>query len=551
MSKLIHYSGPAGSYILPSGYTRLTYIQSTGTAAIDTGMTFSATTMREFEVMWIDDPASGWIYGANSGNLEVLLGNTKDYLGGGYIANPTWQQNVRYTIGISTITGNMYCRVNQKIPQRTSTGSANGKKEYLFGVIAASSSNTVDSYKKWRLYNYKIWDNGVLVKDYVPVQKTDGIIGVLNLVDNSFSTCAGLIAGPECPQGFPTEQYCQVEWLGFDKGKNVNTGINIDANQQLVMKMGIRYGSVGIGTRDLFGYSGEAGGYMGVTTGNTWEIHGSLSRTSDDIYRYNDITWTNSDPYTGNIWLGSLGLHGYSTRDKYISYVNITVAGVHKIHWVACYRRSDMMPGFYDLVSRIFKEMPGFPLGPSITFGWGEVINSAPNSNVSYSAIPHNISNGEGRMGEKNGSFDFSGTNAYLNTNGQVTGKTYMGWFYTASKPAREVFFADSASGIAFGTYHNGTQAIVAAGTSAKIMFTLNTWNTGWNHIAVVKSDNGPQLYINGIAQTATSSTNVWTHNGGLWIGARSTFDGNFSGKCQDFKVFDTALNQAQIQQEM
>ena len=117
----------------------------------------------------------------------------------------------------------------------------------------------------------------------------------------------------------------------------------------------------------------------------------------------------------------------------------------------------------------------------------------------SLHAIPHNISSGEGRFGI-NTAFDFSGTNAYLNTDGYATGKTYMGWFYTASKPAREVFFADGSSGMAFGINNNGTKAIISTANPPKTVFTLSTWNTGWNHIAVVKADNGPQLYINGIA---------------------------------------------------
>ena len=45
MSKIIHYSSPAGSYILPSGYTRLSYIQSTGTQYIDT----------EWKIDWTSD----------------------------------------------------------------------------------------------------------------------------------------------------------------------------------------------------------------------------------------------------------------------------------------------------------------------------------------------------------------------------------------------------------------------------------------------------------------------------------------------------------------
>lgn len=36
MSKLIHYSGPTGSILLPQGYTRLAYIESTGTQWVNT-----------------------------------------------------------------------------------------------------------------------------------------------------------------------------------------------------------------------------------------------------------------------------------------------------------------------------------------------------------------------------------------------------------------------------------------------------------------------------------------------------------------------------------
>lgn len=404
MSKLIHYSGPAGSYLLPSGYTRLAWIESDGTAAIDTGMTFSATTIRQFEVMWISNPTSSWMYGANSNDArEVLLGSTKDYLGGAYTDNPTWQQNVKYNISISTITGNMYCRVNQKTPQRTSTSSANNKKEYLFGLINTAGNTNVDSYRKWRLYNYKIWNSGVLVRDYVPVQKADGTIGVLNLVDNSFSTCAGLIAGPECPQGFPTSEYCQVEWLeGIGTESYIDTGIkgNLNTDATLIYQ---QLTSSDNKTICLFG---------DVTTSNM-AISMNLAETSGKYNRFGDKVFSSSNVAIGQITTYTINktnvtingsVHGtFNTTTAFTTTANLTIGKTNgmsssyingrsrlyrctineattvKQDWIPCYRRSDMCPGMYDIVGRQFKANAGtgsFLLGPSITFGWGEVINN-------------------------------------------------------------------------------------------------------------------------------------------------------------------------------
>ena len=53
MSKLIHYSGPAGSILLPSGYKRLAWIESNGTAIINTGYAPTATTELYFEASGI------------------------------------------------------------------------------------------------------------------------------------------------------------------------------------------------------------------------------------------------------------------------------------------------------------------------------------------------------------------------------------------------------------------------------------------------------------------------------------------------------------------
>lgn len=50
-----------------------------------------------------------------------------------------------------------------------------------------------------KLYYCKIWDNGSLVRNFVPCKNTSGILGLYDIVNNVFYTNAGtgtFTAGP-------------------------------------------------------------------------------------------------------------------------------------------------------------------------------------------------------------------------------------------------------------------------------------------------------------------------------------------------------------------
>lgn len=732
MSKLIHYSGPAGSILLPQGYTRLAYIESTGTQWVNTG--WKTTNKTEiYTEMYVDGNSCGTtafptLFGARNeftyfngnGNSQSITIRIWDYKGNYSYDFPFNRWNSIHKTPTQ-------CWVNaQERTNYTLSSFTHTQPTYIF---ANNSNGSVEYQAAIRCKFFRIWDDGNIKRDFVPVQTTaivtsadgtscpSGSIGLLDLVENKFYQNKGtgtFIAGPEIPQGFPTSEYCQVEWLestgkqklqitGLTAAANDQFGINVmvantteNKNKSFTVKSGSNQFYTGGHSYDAtnktimnFSSVGGATRYGGWIIPYGLFVQAELSTTTCG-------TETLNRPLTDNVTTLTI-MENSSCRIAYfkVSHKNAVVR-----HLIPCYRRSDMKPGMYDLISRTFLTNQGtgeFLLGPSITFGWGEVVNNVgaeahpmfgtqytetnkftytdnrkdsfktlpvyqrvepgqqisisfdtdvtqwashhdvsggttnkgkwtmwiyfskvynpnrynPDSGTCYAAsqikslggtrwkysftvpagmhmirvrtnlysdgstsytahfwnfnwsfgdtgcqvnplhaIPHNISTGDGKF-RINTAFDFFSTNAYLNTDGQTTGKTYMGWFYTASKPAKEVFFADSSSGMAFGITNNGKEAIISTENAFNKIFTLSTWNTGWNHIAVVKADNGPQLYINGIAQTATSRTNGWTHSGGLWIGARSTFNNNFSGRCQDFKVFDTAFTQAQIQQEM
>lgn len=570
MSKLIHYSGPAGSILLPQGYTRLAYIEGNADAWFSAGIAATANT--KYKIKFSAKNKGSWnmmfgrwpncIIGINSSMHLYINGSDIGAIKEDEICDVTASYSAVYFKSKDSITCNKV--------------SACVVKLAVFGGTNNGDTNNSWGYGKGRIYELKIWEGDTLIRDYVPAKNSSGVAGLLDLVDNSWhpsSTSKQFKAGPECPQGFPTSEYCQVEWLESTGTQYIQTDYYPTNNMQLQARA-CRMGDIN-DYQQLFGCRG-GGATVGLflrrknDTNCAYDFNsrGSFSKSvfpndtfvdidiNKNVCKVNgtQVVSVTASTFTTTTYPFLLFVHNnIGTPVDFlrgrVSRIKITDGSIQH-DYISCYRRSDMKPGMYDLVGRQFYTNSGtgeFLLGPSITFGWGEVVN---NIGAPLHALPHNISSGEGRLGI-NTAFDFSSTNAYLNTDGQTTGKTYMGWFYTASKPVKEVFFVDSSSGMAFGIHYNGTKAIISTANALNKVFTLSTWNIGWNHIAVVKADNGPQLYINGIAQTATSRTDGWTHSGGLWIGARSTFNNNFSGRCQDFKVFDIALTQAQIQQEM
>ena len=80
-------------------------------------------------------------------------------------------QNTIHEFDISTVSGAGYVKMDGSTVI-TATGSPNNRREYLFGGIGDATNNdvTIDSYHKERIYYYRIYNSGVLVRDFIPVR---------------------------------------------------------------------------------------------------------------------------------------------------------------------------------------------------------------------------------------------------------------------------------------------------------------------------------------------------------------------------------------------
>lgn len=171
-------------------YTRLDYIQSNGSQYLDTGITPSD----DLEVEISFKPTSAVSEGAIFGS---------DWSTNGYFLmyyNSKWRFHTRgYVFDSSTSIDVSGFTI---IKTATSSITINGSKStWTKGTTSDSSSNILLLYCNGaysaKKYGYgqvaymKMWKGGTLVRDYIPVLRSDGIAGLYDFVNDTFTASIG------------------------------------------------------------------------------------------------------------------------------------------------------------------------------------------------------------------------------------------------------------------------------------------------------------------------------------------------------------------------
>lgn len=189
---------------LPVGYTPLTYIESTGTQYIDTGVSRSNTDELKMQITFQYYPSQNGTNGimGQTGNRGMGIGTN---------TGPTWwecesmkNQVVWNKVNVMewTVKGGAYTRwINgERIVQ--DTGASNTTLNcYLFAAKASLSSSNMSYFCKGRMYGTKMYKNGALVRDFIPCQTTatTPVVGLYDKVNNVFYANNGtgtFIPGP-------------------------------------------------------------------------------------------------------------------------------------------------------------------------------------------------------------------------------------------------------------------------------------------------------------------------------------------------------------------
>ena len=183
---------------LPSGYTKLTYIQSSGAQYVDAGFkpTGATKVVCDFQMLNQGSSQQG-VFGSrpgNSGKFTVFTGNRTADLQVDYNTEQTLA-----SVG-SAITGlNVNSRTTLEVsnslvingkPVKT-VSSASFASTYNLFLFANNNSGTAQLPGTMKLYSCQIYDNGTLVRDFVPCINSSGEIGLFDMVNRQFYANAG------------------------------------------------------------------------------------------------------------------------------------------------------------------------------------------------------------------------------------------------------------------------------------------------------------------------------------------------------------------------
>lgn len=182
--------------ILPNGYTQLEYIKSNGTQYINTGFKPTSNTkvvinIEPLEVPSIlaffgtrdsSNPTSSLAYNAWATNTTHIR---SDYFGSSILSNET---NI-LTKGIIDKNKNILTGYGQTITNTASTGK---ECSYSLFLLACNDIGTAKYYLKSILYSCKIYDNGTLIRDFIPVKRiSDNEYGLWDKVTKAFYPNSG------------------------------------------------------------------------------------------------------------------------------------------------------------------------------------------------------------------------------------------------------------------------------------------------------------------------------------------------------------------------
>lgn len=179
---------------LPAGFRQVEYIQSSGEQYIDTGFKPNNNTRLVLSAN-NDSSSSAWVYGAWNGANNAAFGLL---VSGIYYG--TTSASVTVSTGNLAVDHNRNAySVNGTVGTITAQTFTCNYPIYLFALNNIGSPSGGRFYGK--LYSCQIYDNGTLIRDYVPCINPSGEAGLYDLVYGVFYGNAGsgtaLIAGPK------------------------------------------------------------------------------------------------------------------------------------------------------------------------------------------------------------------------------------------------------------------------------------------------------------------------------------------------------------------
>ena len=185
-------------YELPEEYQEVEYLESSGSQYIDTGHVFTGKTTFDLDILETQHGNSEWCMfigtRTSSGTTHMLMNcNTTGFIGGDYgTAGSAFQgsssnmlnnlAHIETRIESSNYKVYLSNGVYATTPYQEFTTGLNG---YLFGFNVGGNAHMREAH--FRIYDCKIYEDGVLVRDFVPCyKKENNVAGFYDMENNVF-----------------------------------------------------------------------------------------------------------------------------------------------------------------------------------------------------------------------------------------------------------------------------------------------------------------------------------------------------------------------------
>ena len=254
-NKIRSISGGGSSGVLPAGYTLLEYIESSGTQHINTKFVPDSNSRVVVTVKFDSVPtAHAGLFGSRTGTTEQFwcyyrysdltfatrYGTNQDIK----ISAASTQKNV-VEMDKNTLV------VNGNVVEGSAQTFTGQYEMYLFSVNQSGATQNTASFS---LYSCQIYDNDVLVRDYLPCRNPENEVGLYDTVTKEFygNVGAGAFDGVEVQTGggVGIQSVVQTTTSDEDGGTNIITVTKTDGSTSTFSVKNGRKGSDGADGKD-------------------------------------------------------------------------------------------------------------------------------------------------------------------------------------------------------------------------------------------------------------------------------------------------------------
>lgn len=204
---------------LPEGYTELEYIQSSGTQYIDTGFNPNQNTRIICTTNLAKQNTAAWLFGARNGSGDSTFGflTYQNAYRSDYNTNQDQTISDTYTGFFTVDKDKNVTKINGETKITNAVGTF--QTSYPMFLFANNNGGSVAGYSSCAIQTCQIYDNGTLIRDYVPASSSSGTVGLYDTVNGVFYQNAGsgaFTAGPEVVVSNTDESLDPYTWYESD-----------------------------------------------------------------------------------------------------------------------------------------------------------------------------------------------------------------------------------------------------------------------------------------------------------------------------------------------